>query len=136
MPEIPCDFHRQCTDRTAPALCGVPSAKDYFNHETHAMREKYFGGKDGVPTQDGPKMVKLVKEFTCVYEGVLTIHAEGSLAAQEMMIFADADFNRYKAPAKRVARIDDSTRPYIYNNLPEFPSTTYSYWPPPAGKAE
>ena len=91
------------------------------------MMEKYFGGKEGVPTEDRLKMIKLIKDFTSVYEDVLTIHAEGSLAAQKMMIFASADFNRYKAAAKRVARIDDGTRDEIYSQLPEFPSKTYSY---------
>jgi len=103
----------------------VPSAKDYFNPKTHDVMEKYFGGRDGVPTEDRLKMVKLVKDFTSVYEDVLTIHAEGSLAAQKMMIFANADFNRYKAAAKRVARIDDGTKDDIYSNLPDFPSKSY-----------
>ncbi|MFC1946062.1 4-hydroxyphenylacetate 3-hydroxylase N-terminal domain-containing protein [Chloroflexota bacterium] len=105
----------------------VPSAKDYYNPETHAMMEKYFAGRDGVPTEDRLKMVKLVKDFTSVYEDVLTIHAEGSLAAQKMMIFAGAEFDRYKAAAKRVARIDDGTKDDIYSNLPEFPNKSYSY---------
>jgi hypothetical protein len=49
MPEIPRDFHPQCTDRTAPAFCGVPSARCYFNPETYALMEKHLGGEDGVP---------------------------------------------------------------------------------------
>jgi 4-hydroxybutyryl-CoA dehydratase/vinylacetyl-CoA-Delta-isomerase len=103
----------------------VPSAKDYFNPETHALMEKYFGGKDGIPTEHRLRAVKLVKDLTSSYEDVLTIHAEGSLAAQKLSIFSLADFDRYKAAAKRAARINDGTQHEIYSRLPEFPSTNY-----------
>ncbi|HJX03896.1 MAG TPA: 4-hydroxyphenylacetate 3-hydroxylase N-terminal domain-containing protein [Dehalococcoidia bacterium] len=103
----------------------VPSAKDYFNPETHDLMEKYFGGKDGIPTEHRLRAVKLVKDLTSSYEDVLTIHAEGSLAAQKLSIFAGADFERYKAAAKRAARINDGTQHEIYSQLPEFPSKSY-----------
>ena len=32
-----------------------------------------------------------------------------------------ADFDRYKASAKRAARIDDGTKHELFSNLPEFP---------------
>jgi hypothetical protein len=35
----------------------------------------------------------------------LEIHAEGSLAAQKMMFYANADWDMYKAAAMRVANI-------------------------------
>ena len=34
------------------------------------------------------------------FMGLLTIHAEGSLAAQRMTVFAQADWERYKAAAR------------------------------------
>ncbi len=52
--------------------------------------ERYFGGKDGVSSEDRLMMVKLVEDFTSAYEDVLTIQAEGSLAAQRIMVFANA----------------------------------------------
>jgi 4-hydroxybutyryl-CoA dehydratase/vinylacetyl-CoA-Delta-isomerase len=52
---------------------------------------------------------------------VLTIHAEGSLEAQKLSIYALADFDRYKAAAKRAARIQDGTKYSIYSQLPDFP---------------
>lgn len=103
----------------------VPSAKDYFNPATHALMEKYFAGRDGVPTEHRLRAVKLVKDLTSSYEDVLTIHAEGSLAAQRLSIFAQADFERYKAAAKRAARISDGTKHPIYSVLPEFPAKSY-----------
>ena len=66
-------------------------------------------------------MVKLVRDLTSSYEDVLTIHAEGSLEAQKLSILALADFDRYKAAAKRAARIENSNGHPAYAQLPEFP---------------
>jgi 4-hydroxybutyryl-CoA dehydratase/vinylacetyl-CoA-Delta-isomerase len=99
----------------------VPSAKDYYNPETHDIMEKYFGGREGIPTEHRLKAIKLIKDSTSVYEDVLTIHAEGSLAAQKLSILSLADFERYKAAAKRAARIKDGTTHPIFSQLPDFP---------------
>jgi 4-hydroxybutyryl-CoA dehydratase/vinylacetyl-CoA-Delta-isomerase len=99
----------------------VPSAKDYYSPETHDIMEKYFGGKAGIPTEDRLKVIKLIKDSTSAYEAVLTIHAEGSLAAQKLSIYAVADFERYKAAAKRAARIKDGKEHPIFSQLPDFP---------------
>jgi 4-hydroxybutyryl-CoA dehydratase/vinylacetyl-CoA-Delta-isomerase len=99
----------------------VPSAKDYYNPETHDIMEKYFGGREGIPTEHRLKAIKLIKDSTSVYEDVLTIHAEGSLAAQKLSIYSLADFERYKAAAKRAARIKDGTQHPIFSQLPDFP---------------
>jgi 4-hydroxybutyryl-CoA dehydratase/vinylacetyl-CoA-Delta-isomerase len=99
----------------------VPSSKDYYNPETHDIMEKYFGGRDGIPTENRLKAIKLIRDATSAYEDVLTIHAEGSLAAQRLSIYTLADFERYKAAAKRAARIKDGTEHPIFSQLPEFP---------------
>ncbi|MBN1368514.1 MAG: hypothetical protein JW967_11375 [Dehalococcoidales bacterium] len=104
----------------------APSFKDWSNPIERPLMEKYFGGKAGIPTEDRLKVIKLIRDLTSSYEDVLTIHAEGSLAAQKMSIFGLADFERYKSAAKRAARIKDIKDP-IYSQLPEFPSKTYSY---------
>lgn len=99
----------------------VPSSKDFFNPETHDMIEKYLGGKDGIPTEHRLRLIKLIRDLTSSYEDVLTLHAEGSLAAQRLSIYALADFERYKAAARRAARIKDGTEHPIFSQLPEFP---------------
>ncbi len=98
-----------------------PSSKDYFNPETHSLLDKYLGGKPGVPTEDRLRMVKLVRDLTSSYEDVLTLHAEGSLEAQKLSILSLADFDRYKAAAKRAARVEDKKGHPIFNELPAFP---------------
>ena len=100
----------------------APSSKDYFNPETHAMIDKYLGGKAGVPTEHRLRLIKLIRNLTSSYEDVLTLHAEGSLAAQRLSIHSLADFGRYKAAAKRAARIKDGTEHPIFSQMPDFPS--------------
>jgi 4-hydroxybutyryl-CoA dehydratase/vinylacetyl-CoA-Delta-isomerase len=98
-----------------------PSAKDYLNPETHDLMDKYLGGKAGVPTEHRLRMTKLVRDLTSSYEDVLTIHAEGSLEAQKLSILALGDFERYKAAAKRAARIQGETGHPLFDALPDFP---------------
>ncbi|MGB9592239.1 MAG: 4-hydroxyphenylacetate 3-hydroxylase C-terminal domain-containing protein, partial [Candidatus Kryptoniota bacterium] len=95
-----------------------PSSKDYKNHEIHDLLDKYFGGKDGIPTEYRLRVAKLIRDLTSSYEDVLTIHAEGSLEAQKLSIYALADFDRYKAAAKRAARIQDGVMHPIFSQLP------------------
>ncbi|KPK96748.1 MAG: hypothetical protein AMJ95_12490 [Omnitrophica WOR_2 bacterium SM23_72] len=98
-----------------------PSAKDFQNPEIHDLLDKYLGGKDSIPTEHRLRMAKLIRDLTSSYEDVLTIHAEGSLEAQKLSIYALADFDRYKAAAKRAARIQDGTKDDLFSQLPEFP---------------
>jgi hypothetical protein len=44
-----------------------------------------------------------------------------ALSAQRLSIYSLGDFNKYKAVAKRAARIKDGTKHAIYSQLPEFP---------------
>jgi len=98
-----------------------PSGKDFMNPETRKLLDKYLGGREGIPTEHRLRMAKLIRDLTSSYEDVLTIHAEGSLEAQKLSIYTLADFDRYKAAAKRAARIQDGTKDGIYSQLPDFP---------------
>jgi 4-hydroxybutyryl-CoA dehydratase/vinylacetyl-CoA-Delta-isomerase len=99
----------------------LPSSKDFFNPSTQDLIKKYLGGKNGVPTEDRVRVIRLIRDLTSAYEDVLTIHAEGSMAAQKLSIYALADFEKYKAAAKRAARIGDGGEHPHYSFLPEFP---------------
>jgi 4-hydroxybutyryl-CoA dehydratase/vinylacetyl-CoA-Delta-isomerase len=125
-----CKFHfadnwHQATKYIQDIAGGIvatcPSSKDYLSPETHDLLDKYLGGKAGIPTEHRIRMVKLIKDLTSSYEDVLTIHAEGSLAAQKLSVYVLADFERYKAAARRAARIKDGTKHPIFDQLPEFP---------------
>ncbi|MBU0516449.1 MAG: hypothetical protein KJ621_16960 [Proteobacteria bacterium] len=98
-----------------------PSAADHFNPEIHGLLDKYLGAREGVPTEHRLRLVKLIRDLGSSYEDIITLHAEGSLAAQKLSIYALADFERYKAAAKRAARIEDGSTDQIYSQLPQFP---------------
>jgi 4-hydroxybutyryl-CoA dehydratase/vinylacetyl-CoA-Delta-isomerase len=125
-----CKFHfadnwHQATKYIQDIAGGIvatcPSGKDFGNPELHDLLDKYLGGKEGIPTEYRLRMAKLIRDLTSSYEDVLTIHAEGSLEAQKLSIYMLADFDRYKAAAKRAARISDGTQDGIYSQLPDFP---------------
>ena len=99
----------------------VFSSRDYFNAATRPLIDKYFAGKAGVPTEYRLRLMRLVKDLTNSFDAVTTVHAEGSLAAQRLSIFGLADWDRYKASAKRASRIDDGTKHPVFSNLPKFP---------------
>lgn len=99
----------------------APSSKDFLNPVVGPLIEKHLGGKAGIRTEHRVRLIKLIRDLTSAYEDVLTLHAEGSMAAQELSIYAMADFETYKAAAKRAARILDGKRHPIYSLLPEFP---------------
>ncbi|MCX6007687.1 MAG: hypothetical protein NTZ34_10600 [Chloroflexi bacterium] len=97
----------------------VPAYKDWKNPEIQPYIEKYLAGKAGIPTADRIKASRLVKDYTGAYHQVANIHGEGSLAAQRMFLFMSADWNKYKAAAKRAAHIDGWQKEPHYGHLPE-----------------
>jgi len=101
----------------------APSSADWDNPELRPLIEKYLGGKYGVPTEHRLRLIKLIRDIGSSYEDIITLHAEGSLAAQRLSILELADFGRYKAAVKRAANIDDGTYDSIYSELPAFPPT-------------
>jgi 4-hydroxybutyryl-CoA dehydratase/vinylacetyl-CoA-Delta-isomerase len=99
----------------------APSSKDFYNPETRPLIVKYLAGRAGVSTEDRLRMIKLVKDIGSSYEDVLTIHAEGSLEAQKLSILQLAEFGRYKAAAKRAARVENRQGHPLFDTLPIFP---------------
>lgn len=82
---------------------------------------KSIWGKAGVPTEHRLKAINLIRDLSSVYFAGLTLHAEGSLAAQRLAINSLADFDKYKAAAKRAARIKDGKEHRVFSQLPKFP---------------
>lgn len=93
------------SDITGGLACTVFNYRDWMNPEERPYIEKYLAGVDGVPTEDRLKVIRLVKDITGFQHDTLAIHAEGSLSAQQMMIYFSADWERYKAGVKRILNI-------------------------------
>lgn len=119
------NFHqamKHLQDIAGGIVATVPSAKDFLNPATRPVIEKYLGGKAGVPAEHRMRAIKLVKDLTSSYQAVTTLHAEGSLAAQRLSINVLADWERYKAAAKRAARIADGKQHPAFATLPALPT--------------
>ena len=108
-------------DITGGLIATVPSYKDWMNPKERPFIEKYLAGKAGVPTEDRLKAIRLAKDLTSHNVDQAHIHGEGSLAAQKMHVFGSADWNRYKAIAKRIARIPGWKKHPELKNLPDWP---------------
>jgi len=99
------EANKLLSDISGGLLCTVFNYKDWNNPEQRPYIEKYLAGADGVSTEDRLKAIRLAKDLTGHWHDVLAIHAEGSLAAQKMMIYHSADWDRYVAWAKKTAGI-------------------------------
>jgi 4-hydroxybutyryl-CoA dehydratase / vinylacetyl-CoA-Delta-isomerase len=66
----------------------------------------------------------IIRDLTSVYEGVITIHAEGYMAAQRLTIVQLADLDRWSAVADTAVGMQVGTSHTIYAELPQFPPTT------------
>ena len=86
-------------------LATVPHSQDFINPVTGPLLDKYLGGKAGVPTEHRIRVINMARDPSGSYELVASIHAKGSLAAQQLSIYALADFERYKTAARRAAGI-------------------------------
>ena len=113
------EANKVLSDIAGGLLCTVFNHKDWNNPEQRPYIEKYLAGVDGVPTEDRLKAIRLAKDLTGHWHDVLAIHAEGSLAAQKMSIYASADWDRYKAWAKKSAGIDGWQDHPSMKGLPE-----------------
>jgi len=83
----------------------MPSQEDWDNEETRPYIEKYLGGVKGYPTEERFKLLQAINRHCSAFGGILTIHAEGSLAAQKMTLFQQADWELYKAAARHSMRM-------------------------------
>ncbi|HUV44295.1 MAG TPA: 4-hydroxyphenylacetate 3-hydroxylase N-terminal domain-containing protein [Dehalococcoidales bacterium] len=111
-------------DITGGLVSTVHSYKDWMNPEERPYLEKYLAGKSGVPTEDRLRAVRMAKDLTDFNHDNVAIHGEGSLAAQKMAIYAAADWDRYKAIAKRTGGIPGWENHPDLKGLPPLPPET------------
>ncbi len=92
------------------AIVTAPGLEDWNNPELRPYVEKYYKGVDGVPTEDRLKALNLIKDVTASDEGgvwlVATLHGEGSLEAQRIVTYREANLKQYVDYAKQVAGIE------------------------------
>lgn len=85
-------------------LVTAPSRGDWKNEATRPYLDHYLGGVEGVSGEKRIRAMKLIRDIAASafggYQEILSIHAEGSLAAQRITILRDYDVGRCVAIAK------------------------------------
>jgi len=107
-------------DITGGIVATAPCYRDWANPDERPILEKYFASKGGVPTEHRLRLIRMIKDIT-TGEDAAIIHAEGSLAAQKIAMYASADWERYKAAAKRVAHIPGWEKHPLFKDFPDYP---------------
>jgi len=87
----------------------MASEKDYRNPETGKYLEKYYKGREGVPTEHRMRALRLIEDLTASeyagwYHG-MSITGGGTPGALRLTLFFDHDFEASKRRAKRAAGI-------------------------------
>jgi len=127
------NFHEVC--KIAQDICGGIAAdpisyKDWMNPEERPYLEKYLGGKAGIPTEHRLRAIRLLLDLTDGRHVSHNIHAEGSLAAQQMMFYANADWQMYKASAKRAAGVPGWEKAPQFASLKDYSALAAKEMPP------
>ncbi len=104
------DFVRDIQDIAGGLLVTQPTYKDWQNEETRPYLEKYMGGAGEFNAEQRLKLMStlhhvVASDFAGWHE-VCSIHAEGSLAAQKMMLLAEAPSKDYKRKARDIVGLD------------------------------
>ncbi len=97
----------------------LPSMVELDNPAISGYIKKYLGLNENITAEMRMRVFKYIQELCSFYQGNLTVHAEGSLAAQRLVLFGIADWERYKAFAKRACGIP-TNHPEIMQ-IPEMP---------------
>ena len=103
------DFIKLIQDIAGGIIATTPDKRDWDNPEIHDYLEYYLGGSEKYSTIDRLKMVHETMRHVCSHESafheVTTVHAEGSMAAQKMMILFESPLDQYETRAKKAAGI-------------------------------
>jgi 4-hydroxybutyryl-CoA dehydratase/vinylacetyl-CoA-Delta-isomerase len=99
------EFVRNIQDIAGGMLVTQPTYQDWKHVELNPYLEKYMGGAGPFTAEERMKLMSMLhhivaSDFSGWHE-VCTIHAEGSAAAQKMMLLAEAPMEMYKEKAKK-----------------------------------
>ncbi len=109
------DFVKLIQDIGGGILATTPDKKDWDNPDIHDYLEHYLGGAKEYSTLERMQMIhetmRHVSSHESAFHEVTTVHAEGSMAAQKMMILFESPLKRYEEIAKKAAGILPLTDP-------------------------
>ena len=100
------EFIRDIQDIAGGLVVTQPTYQDWENPELKPYLERYLGGAGNYTAEERLKLMStlhhiIASDFAGWHE-VCTVHAEGSFAAQKMMILMEAPIEKYKESARDV----------------------------------
>jgi aromatic ring hydroxylase len=102
-------------DITGGLLATYPAPEDLDHPEYGAALQRYLEAGGGISGRDRLKIFNLISDLTAGeyagYQGVLAVHAEGSIEAEKLTILAQYDREHAVRYARWLGGLDDSPRP-------------------------
>lgn len=97
------EFTRDIQDIAGGLIVTQPTYQDWLNPALNPYLERYMGGGNGWTAERRMKLMSNLHHFFASdfsgWHAVCTIHAEGSQAAQKMMLLAEAPIELYRKMA-------------------------------------
>lgn len=110
------NYHRAVSfvqDLSGGLLVTGPGEEDLRAPEVAGYIERFFGGRRGVSAAVRLRAMNLVRDLTASdfggYQEVLAVHAEGSIEAEKLTIYREADVQRCRSFAMRLAGISEES---------------------------
>ncbi len=104
------EFVRSIQDLAGGLLVTQPTYRDWQNDELRTHLERYLGGAGEYTAEKRLSLLSMLHHLVASdfagWHEVCTIHAEGSAAAQKMMLLSEAPTATYKRAARKVVGFD------------------------------
>jgi len=104
------EYVRDIQDIAGGILVTQPTYQDWLNPELQPYLKRYMGGADGFDAEKRLKLMSALHHLVASDFGgwheICTIHAEGSFAAQKMMILMEAPLETYRERAAEIVGLD------------------------------
>jgi 4-hydroxybutyryl-CoA dehydratase/vinylacetyl-CoA-Delta-isomerase len=101
------EIARLAQDITGGILATAPSEMDWKDPRVGKYVDKYLKGVSEVPTETRLRLLRLIEGMTCGTALVESMHGAGSPQAQRIMIERQANFERKKRLAEKLAKIGE-----------------------------
>ncbi|MEM0954226.1 MAG: 4-hydroxyphenylacetate 3-hydroxylase N-terminal domain-containing protein [Pseudomonadota bacterium] len=106
---FPYEISRLAQDLAGGLMVTLPSEQDFAASDTGDLLERFFKGRDDIPTEDRVRILRLIENMTLGRNavGYLTesLHGAGSPQAQRIQILRNMDVESKKAHARKLAGI-------------------------------
>jgi len=103
------EFISLVQDIAGGIITTMPTHLDWQNPDIHDYLEYYLGGASRFTTEERMRMASLTHKMACSAESahmeVTTVHGEGSMEAQRMMIYLESPLKEYRDIAMAAAGI-------------------------------